>query len=120
MMFSLIAGAPFEWYKEVVRHLDHENMIKDVDAIETGYHSFGYTLFRTRLEVHDKGPNQCTVSSIVMYEMKDEFADNEKIATVDDMQVLAMAMVDYVKKKRAGGLSVLDGATTNEPSLFPS
>lgn len=53
-----------------------------------------------------------------MYEVKDEFAENEKIATVDDIQVLAMAVEEYAKKKKTGGGSVLDGATSSGPDLL--
>lgn len=83
--------------------MDHDERIKEVDVVDGGVLKFGYTFFRTRFEILDKGPNQCTVKSIVMYEIEDQHASNEKMTTVDDMGTVAKAVEDYLKKKKAGG-----------------
>lgn len=98
----VLAGSAYDWYKERVGVLDHEQMIKEVNLIQGGVLDFGFISFRTTFEIIDKGPNQCTVKSTVMYDIKHQFSANESMATVDDLGTVARAVEQYIGKKSAG------------------
>lgn len=97
-----MVGSAYDWYKERVGVLDDEQLIKEVKLIGGGVLDFGYISFRTRFEIIDEGPNQCTVKSTVMYEIEDQFGANEWMASVDDMGTVAQAVEQYIGKKSGG------------------
>lgn len=102
-MSLLIAGSYFDWYKEKVIRLDHDKLIKEVDVVEGGVLNFGFTFFQTRFKILSNGANQCIVKSSVIYEIEDKYVDNEKMATADDLATIALAVEEYLKKKKACG-----------------
>lgn len=89
--------------------MDQEELIKEVDVIEGGVLNFGFTFFQTKFEIVSKAAKQyCTVKSSVLYEIEDKYANNEQMASADDLAQIAQAVEEYLRKKKAGGGSVLD------------
>ncbi|XP_054811321.1 norbelladine synthase-like [Prosopis cineraria] len=57
-------------YKEKIIKIDNENRIKETEIIEGGYLEIGFTEFRVRLHVIEKGEESSIIKSIVEYELR--------------------------------------------------
>ncbi|XP_068634620.1 norbelladine synthase-like [Aristolochia californica] len=95
---ALPPGGPYGAYKERWVTIDHENRVKETDTIEGGVLDVGYTFYRLRFEIVADGPNASRIKTIIMYEIKDEFAANESIAdqNLAQMETMARAVAKYL------------------------
>ncbi|WJX50983.1 hypothetical protein P8452_37220 [Trifolium repens] len=58
--------------KEKFTKIDTEKRIKEVEVVEGGYLDLGFTLYRIRLEVIEKGVGSSIMKTTVEYEVKEE------------------------------------------------
>ncbi|KAK2381159.1 norbelladine synthase [Trifolium repens] len=58
--------------KEKFTKIDTEKRIKEVEVVEGGYLDLGFTLYRIRLEVIEKGVESSIMKTTVEYEVKEE------------------------------------------------
>ncbi|KAK3447469.1 norbelladine synthase [Eucalyptus grandis] len=56
-------------YKEKFTKVDHENRVKETEAIEGGFLNMGLSLYRLRLEVIGKDEESCMIKSTIEYEI---------------------------------------------------
>ncbi|XP_028753393.1 S-norcoclaurine synthase 2-like [Neltuma alba] len=73
-------------YKEKFTKIDNDRRIKEVEIVEGGYLELGFSAFRVRLEVIEKGKNSSSVKSTMEYEFNEEDAP---VASLINSQVLA-------------------------------
>ncbi|XP_028753368.1 S-norcoclaurine synthase 2-like [Neltuma alba] len=73
-------------YKEKFTKIDNDRRIKEVEIVEGGYLELGFSAFRVRLEVIEKGKNSSSVKSTMEYEFNEEAAP---VASLINSQVLA-------------------------------
>ncbi|XP_028753366.1 S-norcoclaurine synthase-like [Neltuma alba] len=83
-------------YKEKFTKVDNENRIKEIEVIEGGYLELGFTLFRGRFHIMEKGKDSSTVKSTVEYELKQEASENGSIAS---NAIQALANIAQVAKQ---------------------
>ncbi|KAK2434779.1 norbelladine synthase [Trifolium repens] len=88
-------------YIEKFTKIDHENRIKETEMIEGGYLDFGFTLFRVRLEVIEKGEDLSIIKSSIEYEVKEENAANASLVSVQPLENVAEVGKNYLYKNKA-------------------
>ncbi|KAG9452446.1 hypothetical protein H6P81_005350 [Aristolochia fimbriata] len=101
---ELPPGGPYGAYREKWVTIDHENRVKETDTIEGGVLDVGFVFYRLRFEIAEEGPNASRIKTIIMYEIKDEFAaGNEYIAdqNLAQMETMARAVVKYLDDTNA-------------------
>ena len=74
--------------------MDCENRIKEKEIIEGGYLEAGFTSFRIRFEVIEKGEESSIIKTILEYQLKDEASGNVSLVSyaieeVDNIAKLA-------------------------------
>ena len=61
--------------------MDNENRIKENELIEGGYLEAGFTLFRIRFEVIEKGEESSIIKTTLEYELKEEASANASLVS---------------------------------------
>ncbi|XP_068640866.1 uncharacterized protein [Aristolochia californica] len=97
-------GNAFRQFTETLVTLNNEDRVKEVDVSEGGFLDVGYTFYRTRFEILEKGPNMATVKKSILYEIKDEFAANESLATVEENPDQVKAVENFLRNRSTAGL----------------
>jgi hypothetical protein len=69
--------------------------------IEGGYLDFGFTLFRVRLQVIEKGEDLSIIKSSIEYEVKEENAANASLVSVQPLENVAEVGKNYLYKNKA-------------------
>ncbi|KAI8029646.1 S-norcoclaurine synthase 2 [Camellia lanceoleosa] len=90
-------GRPgFSSYKEKFTKVDDEKRVKETEVVEGGYLDFGFSLFRVRLEIIEKGEESCITRSTIEYEVKEDAAaaaaTNANASSMVSIQPLVMIM----------------------------
>ncbi|KAI8032309.1 S-norcoclaurine synthase 2 [Camellia lanceoleosa] len=88
-------GTPgFSSYKEKFTKVDDEKRVKETEVVEGGYLDFGFSLFRVRLEIIEKGEESCITRSTIEYEVKEDAAaaTNANASSMVSIQPLVMIM----------------------------
>lgn len=80
---NIISGLGFNSFKEKFTKVDNENRVKEVEAIEGGFLDLGFSLYRVRIHVIEKGEAVCVVKATIEYDVKEEFASNASLVTTD-------------------------------------
>jgi hypothetical protein len=79
--------------------------LKEVQVIEGGYLDVGFTLYRVRFEIIEKGDDSCIIKTTIEYDIKEEEA--AAIATYVNIEPLAkvaeLAKAHLIKNKAAKG-----------------
>ncbi|NP_001237429.1 Norbelladine synthase-like [Glycine max] len=88
-------------YKEKFTKIDNEKRIKETEVVEGGYLELGFTLFRVRLEVIEKGEESSIIKSTVEYEVKEENAANASLVTIQPVATIAELAKNYLNKNKA-------------------
>jgi len=88
-------------YKEKFTKIDNENRIKETEVVEGGYLEFGFTLFRVRLAVVEKGEESSIIKSTIEYEVKEENASNASLVSIQTLATMAEIAKNYLKKNKA-------------------
>jgi hypothetical protein len=104
--FFIELGTPgFSSLKEKFTKVDHEKRLKEVQVIEGGYLDVGFTLYRVRFEIIEKGVDSCIIKTTIEYDIKEEEA--AAIATYVNIEPLAkvaeLAKAHLIKNKAAKG-----------------
>ncbi|KAK3447468.1 norbelladine synthase [Eucalyptus grandis] len=89
-------------YKEKFTKVDHENRVKETEAIEGGFLNMGLSLYRLRLEVIGKDENSCMIKSTIEYEIANGASFDVSLISVK----LFADIAEVVKKQ----LTTLAGA----------
>ncbi|KAJ7950938.1 S-norcoclaurine synthase [Quillaja saponaria] len=79
---------------EKLTKIDNEKRIKEMEVIEGGYLELGFTLYVFRTEVIEKGNDSSIIKSSILYDIKEEAADN---VTFVNLQLL-IEMAELAKK----------------------
>ncbi|XP_054813920.1 norbelladine synthase-like [Prosopis cineraria] len=82
-------------YKEKFTKVDKENRIKETEVIEGGYLELGFTLFRVRFHIIEKGEDSSILKSSVEYQLKQEASENGSIVS---NAIQALASIAQVAK----------------------
>lgn len=61
----------------------------------------GFTLFRVRLEVIEKGEESSIIKSTIEYEVKEENAANASLVTIQPVATIAELAKNYLNKNKA-------------------
>ncbi|KAL2329253.1 hypothetical protein Fmac_022680 [Flemingia macrophylla] len=87
--------------KEKFTKVDNKKRIKETEVIEGGYLDLGFTLFRVRFEVTEKGEESSILKSTIEYEVKEENTSNASLVSVQPLVVLAEFGKTYLNKNKA-------------------
>ncbi|KAL3756020.1 hypothetical protein ACJRO7_002971 [Eucalyptus globulus] len=83
-------------YKEKFTKVDHENRVKETEAIEGGFLDMGLSLYRLRLEVIGKDEEEsCMIKSTIEYEVTDGASFDVSLVSVKVFADIA----EIVKKR---------------------
>ena len=62
---------------------------------------FGFTLFRVRFEVIEKGEDSSIIKSTIEYELKEEDAANASLVSIQALATIAELAKNYLNKNKA-------------------
>nr|ACJ76787.1 S-norcoclaurine synthase 2 [Argemone mexicana] len=94
-------GAVPRRYKEKFVKINNEKRLKEVIMIEGGYLDMGCTSYMDRIHVLEKTPNSCVIESSIIYEVKQEYADEmSKLITTVPLKSMSEVIANYVLKKQ--------------------
>ncbi|XP_054811386.1 norbelladine synthase-like [Prosopis cineraria] len=68
--------------KEKVTKMDNENRIKENELIEGAYLELGFTIFKIRFEVKEKGEESSIIKTTLEYELKQEASANASLVSM--------------------------------------
>ncbi|KAI5387865.1 norbelladine synthase [Lathyrus oleraceus] len=86
-------------YNEKFTKIDNEKRIKEVEVVEGGYLDFGFTLFRVRFEVIEKGEDSSIIKSTIEYEAKEEA--NASLVSIDPLANIVQVAKNYLGRNKA-------------------
>ncbi|KAK4741089.1 hypothetical protein SAY87_024677 [Trapa incisa] len=110
--FFLQAGVPagsksMNYSLEKITKLDHDNRVKELDVVEGGLLDMGFTLYRYRIQVFEKGAAACTIKFTVEYELPDELAaTNASLVSNEILVALSDLVKDHLLSLHAGGATI--------------
>ncbi|GMH18479.1 hypothetical protein Nepgr_020320 [Nepenthes gracilis] len=84
--------------KEKFTKIDEEKRLKESEVIEGGFLELGFTLYRVRFEVIEKGEDDsaCIVKSTIEYELNDELASNVSLVSIKSLEEIAKLAATYL------------------------
>ncbi|GAU43497.1 hypothetical protein TSUD_92080 [Trifolium subterraneum] len=88
-------------YSEKFTKIDHENRIKETEVVEGGYLELGFTLFRVRFEVIEKGEDSSIIKSTIEYEVKEEYAANASLVSIQTLVNIVEVAKNYLNRNKA-------------------
>lgn len=88
-------------YKEKFTKIDNEKRIKETEIVEGGYLDFGFTLFRVRFEVVEKGEDSSIIKSTIEYEVKEEEAANASLVSIQPLVKIVQVAKSYLQRNKA-------------------
>ncbi|KAJ1406697.1 START-like domain superfamily [Sesbania bispinosa] len=89
-------------YKEKFTKIDNEKRIKETEVVEGGYLELGFTLFRVRFEVIEKGEDSSIIKSTIEYEVKEEDKANASFVSIQPVaNIVEVAKNDLNRNKAA-------------------
>ncbi|XP_058735202.1 norbelladine synthase-like [Vicia villosa] len=86
-------------YSEKFTKIDNEKRIKEVEVVEGGYLEFGFTLYRVRFEVIEKGEDSSIIKSTIEYEVKE--AANASLVSIEPLANIAQVAKNYLGRNKA-------------------
>ncbi|XP_071710675.1 norbelladine synthase-like isoform X1 [Rutidosis leptorrhynchoides] len=102
LKLTLHPGLGFKYYTEKFTKVDNENMIKETEAVEGGFLDIGFSLYSVRCEIKEKPDDDmgssCLVKCTIEYEVKDEFAANVSLVTMDPFVALMSIANEHLMK----------------------
>ena len=63
--------------------------MKETEVIEGGFLELGFTLYRDRFEVIEKGNDSCIIRSTIEYELKEDAAANASLVSIEQLANVA-------------------------------
>ncbi|EXB29146.1 S-norcoclaurine synthase [Morus notabilis] len=97
---SFVPGTGLSDYKEKFTKIDNENRVKETEVVEGGYLDLGFTLYRVRFEIIEKDGDSSIVKSTIEYEVKDEFAVNASVVSIDALANIALLAKNHLTKPK--------------------
>ncbi|KAF4393368.1 hypothetical protein CsatB_009967 [Cannabis sativa] len=91
-------AARFKSYKEKFTKIDNEQRVKEVEVVEGGYLELGFTLYRICLEIIEKYEDCSIIKSTIKYEIKDDYAENVSIVSLDALAAIALIVQNHLTK----------------------
>ncbi|KAL5054970.1 hypothetical protein RYX36_035652 [Vicia faba] len=86
-------------YKEKFTKVDNEKLIKETEVVEGGYLDIGFTLFRVRLQVIEKGKESSIVKASIEYEVKE--AANAALVSIEPLANIVQVVKNYLGRNKA-------------------
>ncbi|CAI8617075.1 unnamed protein product [Vicia faba] len=86
-------------YKEKFTKVDNEKLIKETEVVEGGYLDIGFTLFRVRLQVIEKGKESSIVKASIEYEVKE--AANPALVSIEPLANIVQVVKNYLGRNKA-------------------
>ena len=85
-------------YKEKITKLDDENRIKEAEVVEGGYLDLGFSLYRVRLQVIDKGLlGNCILKSTIEYALKEDADPHaSELVSIQPLQDIARLVESHL------------------------
>ncbi|XP_028753374.1 S-norcoclaurine synthase-like [Neltuma alba] len=82
LKLTFVPGTPGpSFYKEKFTKINNEDRIKETEVAEGGYLELGFTVFRIRFHVIEKGEESSIIKSTVEYELREDALANAPIAS---------------------------------------
>ena len=76
--------------------------MKEVQVIEGGYLDVGFTFYRVRFEIIEKGDDSCIIKSTIEFDVKEEATANASYVTIEPLgKVAEFAKTLLIKNKVA-------------------
>ncbi|KAF7836552.1 S-norcoclaurine synthase 2-like [Senna tora] len=100
LTFELGTGGPNS-YKEKFTKIDIEKRIKETEVVEGGYLELGFTLFRVRFEIIEKGVDSSIIKITIEYEVKEEAKANASFVSINTLAEIAEAAKIHLNKNKA-------------------
>ncbi|XP_052183053.1 norbelladine synthase-like [Diospyros lotus] len=88
-------------YKEKFTIVDHEKRIKQTEVIEGGYLDIGFTHYGVLFEVIEKGADCCITKATIEYDLKEEFAANASVVSIQPVQMLLEFGAKYLLENKS-------------------
>lgn len=84
-------------FKEKFTKIDDENRVKETEVVEGGLLDLGgFTLYRVRFQVFEKGEASCSVKSTIQYELPDELAANASLVSIQPLVTISDLAKDHL------------------------
>ncbi|KAG6714617.1 hypothetical protein I3842_05G210300 [Carya illinoinensis] len=77
-------------------NVDNEKYVKEAEVIEAGYLDLGFTYYRVRFEIIEKGDDSSVIKTTVDYDVKEEVAANASYVNIEPMLKIAEATKKYL------------------------
>lgn len=74
--------------------------MKETEVVEGGYLDLGFTLYLVRFEIFEKDNNSSIVKSTIEYEVKDKFAANASVVSIDGLANIALLAKNHLTKPK--------------------
>ncbi|KAF5735317.1 S-norcoclaurine synthase [Tripterygium wilfordii] len=87
-------------YKEKFTKLDNENRVKEAEVVEGGYLDLGFTLYRVRFEVIEKGEDSSIIRNTIEYTVKEEAAANASFVSIEPLADIAELVKNHLAKNK--------------------
>lgn len=87
-------------YKEKFTKIDNVNRIKETEVVEGSYLDLGFTLFRIRLEVVEKGENPSIIKTTIEYEVKEEETANASLVSIQPLANIVEVGKNYLNRNK--------------------
>jgi hypothetical protein len=101
-LFSIELGIPdFTSYSEKFTKVDNEKRLKETEVFEGGYLDMGFTLYRIRFEIFEKGDDSCIIKATIEYNVKEEVAANASYATIEPLVTIIELTKNFLIKSKA-------------------
>ncbi|GAU43494.1 hypothetical protein TSUD_92050 [Trifolium subterraneum] len=81
--------------------IDAEKRIKEVEVVEGGYLDLGFTLYRIRLEVIEKGEESSIMKTTIEYEVKEEEEVDASLLSIKPLANIIEVGKNYLIRTRA-------------------
>lgn len=86
--------------KEKFTKIDNEKHIKEVEVVEGGCLDLGFTLFRVRMEVMEKGKESSIIKTTLEYEVKEEEAANASLVSIQQLADIVEVGKNYLNRNK--------------------
>ncbi|WVZ03479.1 hypothetical protein V8G54_024285 [Vigna mungo] len=97
LTFAPGVGGP-KGYKEKFTKIDNANRVKETEVVEGGYLELGFSLFRVRFEVIEKGEESSIIKSTIEYELNEDNASNASLVSIQSLATIAELAKSYLNK----------------------